>query len=71
VIAKSIILSSLDVGVFNRDLIVKMLMSYGKPSRSNMRVQKKLLMNATVVSLRNSISLCNLQMKMPNLCTDA
>jgi hypothetical protein len=46
VIAKSIIVSSLDVGVFNRVLLVKMLMSYGKPSRSKMRVQKKLLMNA-------------------------
>jgi hypothetical protein len=40
-----------------------MLMSYGKPSRSKMRVQKKLLMNATVVSLMNSIALSNLQMK--------
>jgi hypothetical protein len=38
---------------------VKMLMSYGKPSRSKMRVQNKLLMNATVVSLRNSIALSN------------
>jgi hypothetical protein len=71
VIAKSIILSSLDVGIFNRVLVVKMLMSYGKPSRSKMRVQKKLLMNAMVVSLRNSIALSNLQMKMPNLCTHA
>jgi hypothetical protein len=71
VIAKSIILSSLYVGVFNRVLLVKMLMSYGKPSRSKMRVQKKLLMNATVVSLKNSIALSNLQMKMPNLCTHA
>jgi hypothetical protein len=71
VIAKSIILSSLYVGVFNRVLLVKMLMSYGKPSRSKMRVQKKLLMNATVVSLKNSIALSNLQMKMPKLCTHA
>jgi hypothetical protein len=71
VIAKSIILFSLDVGVFIELLIVKMLMSYGKPSRSKMRVQKKLLMNATVVSLRNSIALSNLQMKMLNLCTHA
>jgi hypothetical protein len=71
VIAKSIILSSLDVGVFIELLIVKMLVSYGKPSRSKMRVQKKLLMNATVVSLRNSIALSNLQMKMLNLCTHA
>jgi hypothetical protein len=36
-----------------------MLMSYGKPSRRKMRVQKKLLMNATVVSLRKSIALSN------------
>jgi hypothetical protein len=71
VISKSIILSSLDVSVFNRVLLVKMLMSYGKPSRSKMRVQKKLLMNATIVSLRNSIALSNLLMKMPNLCTHA
>jgi hypothetical protein len=71
VIAKSIILSSLDVVVFNRVFTCEMLMSYGIPSRSKMRVQKKLLMNATVVSLRNSIALSNLQMKMPNLCTHA
>jgi hypothetical protein len=71
VIAKSIILSSLDVGVSIEFLLVKMLMSYGKPSRSKMRVQKKLLMNATVVSLRNSIALSNLLMKMLNLCTHA
>jgi hypothetical protein len=71
VISKSIILSSLDVSVFNRVLLVKMLMSYGKPSRSKMRVQKKLLMNATIVSLRNSIALSNLLMKMSNLCTHA
>jgi hypothetical protein len=57
VIAKSIILSSLDVGVLIEFLLVKMLMSYGKPLRSKMRVQKKLLMNATAVSLRNSIAL--------------
>jgi hypothetical protein len=36
-----------------------MLMSYGKPSRSKMRVQKKLLMNAMVVSLRNSVMDCD------------
>jgi hypothetical protein len=71
VIAKSIILSSLDLGVSIEVLIVKMLMSYGKPSRSKMRAQKKLLMNVMVVFLRNSISLSNLQMKMPNLCTHA
>jgi hypothetical protein len=71
VIAKSIILSSLYLGVSNIVLIVKMLMSYGKPSRSKMRVQKKLLMNAIVVSSRNSIALSNLQMKMLNLCTHA
>jgi hypothetical protein len=69
VIAESIILSSLDVGVFNRVFNCEMLMSYGKPSRSKMRVQNKLLMNATVVSLRNLIALSNMQMKMPNLCT--
>jgi hypothetical protein len=39
--------------------------------QEKMTVQKKLLMNATVVSLRNSIALSNLQMKMPNLCTYA
>jgi hypothetical protein len=71
VIAKSIFLSSLDVGVSIEFLIVKMLMSYGKPSRSKMRVQKKLLMSATVVFLRNSIVLSNLQMKMSNICTHA
>jgi hypothetical protein len=71
VIAKSIILSSLDVGVFNRVFTVKMLMSYGKSTRRKMRVQKKLLMNATVGSLSNSIALSNLQMKMQNLCTHA
>jgi hypothetical protein len=71
VIAKSIILSSLDLGVSIEVLIVKMLMSYGKPSRSKMRAQKKLLMNVMVVFLRNSISLSNLQMKMSNLCTHA
>jgi hypothetical protein len=38
-----------------------MLMGYVKPSRSKMWVQKKLLMNAMVVSLRNSIALSNLQ----------
>jgi hypothetical protein len=36
-----------------------------------MRVQKKYLMNATVASLRNSIALSNLKLKMPNLCTHA
>jgi hypothetical protein len=41
VIAKSIILSSLELGVSNIVLIVKMLMSYGKPSRSKMRVQNE------------------------------
>jgi hypothetical protein len=41
VIAKSISLSSLDVDVFNRVFTVIMLMSYGKLSRSKMRVQKK------------------------------
>jgi hypothetical protein len=71
VIAKSIILSSLDVGVFNRVFTCENAMSYGKPSRSKMRVQKKLLMNAMVVSLRNSIASSNLLMKMPNLCTHA
>jgi hypothetical protein len=71
VIAKSIILSSLDIGVSVEFLVVKMLMSYGKPSRIKIRVPKKLLMNATVVSLRNSIALRNLQMKMPNQCTHA
>jgi hypothetical protein len=71
VIAKSIILSSLDVGVFNRVFNCENAHSYGKPSRSKMRVQKKLLMNATVVSSRNSIALSNMQMKMPNLCTHA
>jgi hypothetical protein len=64
-------LSSLDVGISIVFLLVKMLMSYGKPSRSKMRVQNELLMKATVVSLRNSIALSNLQMKMPNLCTHA
>jgi hypothetical protein len=71
VIAKSIILSSLDVAFSIEFLLVKMLMSYGKPSRSKIRVQKKLLMNATVASLRNSIALSNLLMKIPNLCTHA
>jgi hypothetical protein len=58
VIANSIILSSLDVGSIEF-LIVKMLMSYENPSRSKMRVQKKLLMNATIVSLRNLTALSN------------
>jgi hypothetical protein len=71
VIVKSIILSSLDVGVFNRVFNCENAHELWKPSRSKMRVQKKLLMNATVVSLRNSIALSNLQMKMPNLCTHA
>jgi hypothetical protein len=71
VIAKSIILSSLDVVVLNRVFTCENAHELWKPSRSKMKVQKKLLMNATVVSLRNSIALSNLQMKMPNLCTHA
>jgi hypothetical protein len=69
VIAKSIILSSLDVGVFNIVFTCENAHELWKPSRCTMRVQNKLLMNATVVSLTNSIALSNLQMKMPNLCT--
>jgi hypothetical protein len=41
VIAKSIILSSLDVGVFNRVFTCENAMSYGNPSRSKMRAQNK------------------------------
>jgi hypothetical protein len=71
VIAKSIILSSQDVGVFNRVFTCENAHELWKTIKEQMRVQKKLLMNATVVSLRNSIALSNLQMKMPNLCTHA
>jgi alanine racemase len=71
VVAKSIILSSLDVGVFNTVFNCENAHELSKPSRNKMRVQKKLLMNATIISLRNSIALSNLLMKMPNLCTHA
>jgi hypothetical protein len=69
VIAKSIILSSLDVGIFNRVFNCENAHELWKPSRRKMRVQKKFLMNATVVSLRNSIALSILQMKISNQCT--
>jgi hypothetical protein len=60
VIAKSIILSSLDVGVFNRVFICQNAHELWKTIKDQNEGSKKLLMNATVASLRNSITLSNL-----------
>jgi hypothetical protein len=67
-IAKSIILSSLDVGVFNIVFKWENAHDLWKIIKEQ-NEGSKLLMNAKIVSLRNSIDLSNLQMKMPNLCT--
>jgi hypothetical protein len=71
VIAKSIILSSLDGGIFNRVFNCENAHELLKTIKEQNEGSKELLMNATVVSLRNSIALSNLQMKMLNLCTHA
>jgi hypothetical protein len=71
VIAKSIILSSLDIGIFNRVFTCENAHELWKTIKEQNQGSKELLMNATVVSLRDSIALSNLQMKMPNLCTHA
>jgi hypothetical protein len=69
VIAKSIILSSLDVGVFNRVFTCENALELWKTIKEQNEGSKEVANDATVVSLRNSIALSNLQMKMPDLCT--
>jgi hypothetical protein len=71
VIAKSIILTSLDVGIFNKVFNSENAHELWKTIKEQNEGSKEVLMNGMVVSLRNSIALSNLQMKMPNLCTHA
>jgi hypothetical protein len=71
VIAKSIILTSLDVGIFNKVFNCENAHELWKTIKEQNEGSKEVLMNGMVVSLRNSIALSNLQMKMPNLCTHA
>jgi hypothetical protein len=71
VIAKSIILSSLDVGVFNRVFTCENAHELWKTIKEQNEDSKEVANERYVVSLRNSIALSNLLMKMPNLCSHA
>jgi hypothetical protein len=69
VIAKSIILSPLDVCVFNIVFNCENAHELWKTIKERNEGSKEIANDATVVSLRNSIDLSNSQMKMSNLCT--
>jgi hypothetical protein len=70
-IAKSIILFSLDVGVFNRVFTCENAHELWKTIKEKNEGSKEVPNERYDCLLRNSIALSNLQMKMPNLCTHA
>jgi hypothetical protein len=71
VIAKSIILSSLDVGVFNRVFNCENAHELWKTIKEQNEGSKEVANERYGCLLKEFNTLSNLQMKMPNLCTHA
>jgi hypothetical protein len=71
VIAKSITLSSLDVGVLNRCFNCENAHELRKTIKEQNEGSKEVANERYCVSLRNSIALSNMQIKMLNPCTHA
>ena len=69
VITKSIILSSLSDNVFNRVYSCENAKELWKTIIENHKGRRILQMKDIMFSLISLIALCNLMMRMPNLCT--